>query len=490
MRSKLSIWLLLFLVPVGGQVDQSDMAADLAEAFTFTKYPTYARYDSMMHSIAAAHPEICAIDTFGTSIGGRLLLALKISDNVHETEDEPAVLITSTMHGDELVGMVLSLRLADFILSSYGSDAEINHVVDDLELWINPLSNPDGTYANDRDTSMALSVRYNLNGRDLNRNFPDPGAGDPDDTTGVQPENRHMMQFMHRHAFNLSANIHSGTEVVNYPWDHKFTLHPDDNWYRLISHEYADLAHDVDPTYMMGFDNGITNGAEWYVITGGRQDYVNYYLRGREVTLELSTVKKLPSELLDEHWNLNQWSLISYIAQARYGIHGKVTNRANGNPVEAKIWVMDHDNDSSWVRSNAGHGSFYRYIKAGVYDLLVSAEGFLPDTVRNVPVTDYETTRLEVMLDSLGTGVPGQEQSAFSLYPNPARNIIFVRSDRAFTPETVMEIFTVEGRVAGRQQLPTGARTHRVDVSGLARGIYFVKITGENTTRQLSFVHY
>jgi hypothetical protein len=35
---------------------------------------------------------------------------------------------------------------------------------------------------------------------------------------------------------------------------------------------------------------GVTNGYDWYRITGGRQDYVTWFLRGREVTIEVSTI--------------------------------------------------------------------------------------------------------------------------------------------------------------------------------------------------------
>ena len=97
--------MLLVLLMAGqtvyAQLDGSDMAADLEEAFTFTKYPNYFQYDTMMHQLAAEYPEICRIDTFGYTRQGRLLLALKISDNVAGEEDEPAFFYTGTMHGDE-----------------------------------------------------------------------------------------------------------------------------------------------------------------------------------------------------------------------------------------------------------------------------------------------------------------------------------------------------------------------------------------------------
>ena len=67
--------------------DDSDMALDLNEAKSFQFYPTYGQYLQMMQDFASGYPEICRIDTFGTSEEGRLLLALKISD--HAELDEP-----------------------------------------------------------------------------------------------------------------------------------------------------------------------------------------------------------------------------------------------------------------------------------------------------------------------------------------------------------------------------------------------------------------
>ncbi len=472
------------------QVDQSDMAADLTEALTFTKYPTCAQYDSMMHHFADSYPEICRIDTFGTSIHGRLLLALKISDNPDTEEDEPAFLYTSTIHGDELVGYVLSLRLIDFILSNYGTDPEIDRIVDELEIWINPLANPDATYYNNQDTTVAFSRRQNINDIDLNRNFPTVPGPHPENLSGIEPENIHMIRFMQQHRFNLSANIHSGAEVVNYPWDYTDTLlHPDDEWYRFISREYADGVHGVEPAYMIGFDNGITNGAAWYIITGGRQDYVNYFMHGRELTLELSGIKKLPSELLDAHWNYNQWSLINYISQTRYGIHGKVTCRSTGVPAPAEIRVLNHDDDHSWVLSDSVYGSFYRYLKEGVYDLAVSAEGFVSDTVRGVALFDYQRTDLLVALDSLVTGDRGVAlQQAFVCFPNPATEVLHLRGSLPFAAETHLEVFAVSGAQVHAGVLPAGAQIHRIDISGIEQGVYVMRIRNGGECFNLRFV--
>ena len=38
------------------------------------------------------------------------------------------------------------LRLADYLLKNYQTKHRVRNLVDNLEIWINPLANPDGTY--------------------------------------------------------------------------------------------------------------------------------------------------------------------------------------------------------------------------------------------------------------------------------------------------------------------------------------------------------
>ncbi|MBE9512320.1 MAG: succinylglutamate desuccinylase/aspartoacylase family protein, partial [Bacteroidetes bacterium] len=176
-------------------------------------YPTYEEYDSLMHAFAIEYPDICKIDTIGYSVEDRLLLGVKISDNVTERENEPEVFLTSTMHGDETGGYILMLRLIDYLLENYSSQTRVTSLVDSLQIWINPLANPDGTYAGGNHT-ISGATRRNANSLDLNRNFPDPQDGPHPDGYEYQPETTSMMEFMTKHHFVISANFHSGAEVV------------------------------------------------------------------------------------------------------------------------------------------------------------------------------------------------------------------------------------------------------------------------------------
>lgn len=458
--------------------DDSDMALDLTEAFTYRKYPTYDQYLRMMQTYPERYPELCRLDTFGTSEEGRLLLALKISDNPEEDEPEASFLYTSTIHGKELLGFVLLLRFADTLLSAYKTDPEIANVVDNLAIWINPLANPDGSYSGDNNISLKSSVRENAKGIDLNRDFPDPGMNEADDTTGRARETREMMLFMREQGFTMSANIHSGTEVVNYPWDYTFDLNADDDWYRFVSREYADEARAVDPDYMANWLDGITNGANWFVAHGTRQDYANYYLEGREVTLELYDDFRLSSDLLEEYWGKNHRSLLNYISQCTYGIRGVITDRLTGNPIRARVSIQGHDSAYSVVHSSAAHGDFYRLIKEGVYDLVISAYGYLSDTATAVSVTDYKATFLNVELEQDPfAGVPANRPGlSFSIYPNPSTGDLYVATRDPLSGPVHMRIYSIDGKEHLHRIFTSFDNPVRLSLDHLPGGLYLIHI--------------
>ncbi|MCP4709158.1 MAG: hypothetical protein GY869_11080, partial [Planctomycetes bacterium] len=326
------------------------------------EYPTYQAYLDMMNQFAADYPELCVIENIGNTVQGRELLFAKISDNVNDQEDEPEFVYTSSMHGDETTGYVLTLRLIDYLLSNYGSDPRITNLVDNIEIWINPLANPDGTYHNG-DHTVYGATRYNANSVDLNRNFPDPEDGPHPDGNNWQPETIAMMDFADQHSFVMSANFHGGTEVVNYPWDTWPQLAADDEWWQEVCHTYADAAQENSPPgYMDGYDDGITNGYAWYEVNGGRQDYMNYFQFCRESTIELSNTKLLPANQLPALWDYNREALLLYMEECLYGIRGLVTGEdvTRTDPLEATITVIGHDFDNSEAVTDPDVGDYHR----------------------------------------------------------------------------------------------------------------------------------
>lgn len=291
-----------------------NMAETPAEMANWDRYPTYGTYVAMMQQWATDFPTLCRLDTIGNSYQGRLILSMEITANPSDTTLRE-FFYSSTIHGDEVTGYVMMLRLIDTLLRGYGNNPQYTDLMNTTLICINPLANPDGTY-HSGDNSIRRATRYNANNVDLNRNYPNPFA--PAKAT-LQQENIYMIDYFDRHNFRLSANLHGGAEVMNYPWDSYTSLqnpHPDRVWWENVCRRFVDTSRTYNASHFNDtYSCGYTAGGDWYVITGGRQDYVNYYYNCLELTMEISTNKTLSSDQLPTYWNFLQHSFVNYIAE-------------------------------------------------------------------------------------------------------------------------------------------------------------------------------
>ena len=386
---------------------------------TWDAYPKYSEYVAKMQYWAATYPSLCTLQNIGNTPNGRALYVLKISDNASSDETEPEFLYTSSMHGDEITGYPNMLHLIDYLLTNYGSISEVTTIVNGTEIFICPLANPDGSYktiGNDIfNSSGNAATRANANGYDLNRNYPDPLNGlHPDSglqTNPVyQPETTAFMAFERTRNFVISANYHGGAEVINFPWDTYPTtgganIHPHDNYFKYLSTEYATLAQTadgnlnyMDDVYATGQFPGTTNGSAWYTISGGRQDYNNYFNHNKEVTIEISFLKTPLASDLTFFWDRNRQAFLNYIKQASYGVQGTVTD-ASGNPIHAKVYVSGtQDGFGAWVETSPTVGDYHKVQIAGTYSLIFEAPGYTSQTISSTIVNGIATTLNVVMI--------------------------------------------------------------------------------------------
>ena len=292
------------------------MATSIEQMANWDRYPTYNTYLSMMEQWATEFPNLCHIDTIGTSVQGRLILSMYIEPETDDDLYRPEFFYSSTMHGDEVTGFVMMLRLIDTLLHGYGSNPQYTNLINRLRISINPLSNPDGTYHGGNNT-VSGAWRYNANYVDLNRNYPDPFGSTPDDDQQV--ENTAMINYVSNHNFRVSANLHGGAEVMNYPWDSYRSSqnpHPDRDWWIEVCKRFIDTSRTYSNSHFRDtYNSGYTAGGDWYVISNGRQDYMNYYHNCREMTMEISSNKTLSSNQLPEYWRFLQHSLVNYIEE-------------------------------------------------------------------------------------------------------------------------------------------------------------------------------
>ena len=62
--------------------------------------------------------------------------------------------------------------------------------------------------------------------------------------------------------------------------------------------------------------------------------------------------------------------------------------------------------------------------------------------------------------------------SSFAIYPNPARDVIFIDTEKEFE---YIEIFDINSRIVLKQKF-----AQNLDISTLENGIYFVMLTSKN----------
>ena len=362
--------------------------------YEWDSYPTYEQYESMMQGFGVIKRDrLCSYMELGTLPSGRKIMGIRINNG--NPEGKPKFLYTSTIHGDETTGWIMLLRLIDEFCTS--TDSRIVNLIDNLDIFIFPNANPDGTYHNGN-SSVSGATRANANGVDMNRNYPDPHSSAHPDGNAYQTETQWFMQLAETYPFVMAANYHGGAEVVNYPWDNTSTRHADDAWWQYVSREYANLAHAVSSSYMTDENNGITNGADWYTIGGGRQDYMNGYRQCREVTVECSTDKNPSASYLPSFWNYNHNAMLTYMEECLYGVHGFVYDGSNNNqPLDGvTVTVMDHDDEYSIVSTHED-GYFHRPIKGGTYTFAFEKDGYCP-YFAEVTVADGQRVDLDIEL--------------------------------------------------------------------------------------------
>lgn len=355
--------------------------------FPLNYYPSHAEIGTILDDFAAAYPTLARTFQWGSSVQGRELWGLVISDDVQNSEAEPEVRYSSSIHGDETVGIVLTLNFADYLLSNYGQPGyeEVTNLVDNYEIHLMPLHNPDG---------YVLDQRYNANGVDLNRNYPEPDGSHPTQEVETQA----MMSYIAGTHAVVSLNYHGGALVANYLWDWTYTLAPDNDALIPLCLDYSTTNL---PMYNGSFSQGITNGADWYVATGTLQDWAYHAHGDINTTLEVSNTKWPSAGTLTTFWNDNRESMLNYAEAARYGINGVVTGDDTGLPLDATVTIVGN---AKPVHTDPAHGDYYKLLPTGTYDVVVSADGYIDRTFTGVSTVWGTPTVLDVALLPLASG--------------------------------------------------------------------------------------
>lgn len=291
-----------------------------------------------------------------------------------------------------MVGRVLLLHLIDHLARGYHSDPMVMRLLDSARIHILPSMNPDGFEASTRDC-MFSQGRFNKNGVDLNRNFPDAfapsrqmWAAREEGGARREAEVQAVMDWLSRESFVLSANLHGGAVVASYPYDNSnggselqggASVTPDDDVFihlaKTYSHTHSSMRQGDSCYDSKDFQDGITNGYYWYQLPGGMQDYNYVWAQCLEITLELSCCKFPPEKELPGLWSQNRAALLAYMQQVHLGVKGQVLD-GDGRPVQNALVEVEGRRNLCPFRTNQ-HGEYYRLLLPGNYTFKVTFPG-------------------------------------------------------------------------------------------------------------------
>ncbi|WP_337873114.1 M14 family zinc carboxypeptidase [Ignavibacterium sp.] len=231
----------------------------------FTLNEINARLDSMYN----LYPNIITQKfSIGTTIEGRPIYAVKVSDNPNINENEPQVQFNSLIHAREPQAVMTIMYYLYYLLENYGTDPEVTYLVNNREIYFIPCINPDG-YEYNRSTNpngggmWRKNRRVNSDGSrgvDLNRNFAfmwginnSGSSGTPSSETyrGTapfsEPETQAIRDFTNGKNFKTTLNYHTYSNLLLYPWGYVSTPTPDND----IFVEYS-----TDMVAFNGYENG------------------------------------------------------------------------------------------------------------------------------------------------------------------------------------------------------------------------------------------
>ncbi len=186
-------------------------------------YHHHADLTTELQQLQSDHPYYMDLTSIGTSVQGRELWTVRVTDPNVPAEGKYHIYIDGEHHGNEQLGGELCILLLRHLLEDQ-NDPLVAQVLQESIVWITPMLNPDGN-ARDR--------RSNVNGIDLNRNYPfahNPG-GSRGDSPASEPEVAANVAFMEKADLDLYITMHTGIVRLIYPWSYSLDRTPDHSMY-------------------------------------------------------------------------------------------------------------------------------------------------------------------------------------------------------------------------------------------------------------------
>ncbi|MFM7822753.1 MAG: M14 family metallopeptidase, partial [Bacteroidota bacterium] len=260
--------------------------------FSLGSYAGYFTYQEMLDNLdqmANLYPNLITLKAplpGGTTIEGRPVYMVKISDNPNVDESEPEMLYTAVHHAREPGGMSQLIFYMWYLLENQATNPEVAAIIANTELYFIPCLNPDGYLYNEFTDPQGGGLwrknrRDNLNGSfgvDLNRNygynwgFDDQGSS-PDGFSEThrgnspfsEPETQLIRDFVNSRQFKIALNYHTYGNLLIYPWGYDYSIYTPD------SALFADYGRILTTYNSHSF--GTADQTVGYIVNGSSDDW-------------------------------------------------------------------------------------------------------------------------------------------------------------------------------------------------------------------------
>jgi murein tripeptide amidase MpaA len=267
------------------------------------RYHSYAELERELLALKDSYSHIARVIDLGDSLEGRNIYALKISDNVYQDEQEAELFFVGCHHAREWISVEVPLLLGKYLVENYETNSQVKDLVDQCEIWIVPLLNPDGleysihfyhywrkNRRDNGDGSFGVDPNRNYSynwGLDNEGSSPFPSSNVYRGTSAFsEPETQVIRDLFAERNFQAVISYHNYSQVILYPWGYTNQPTAEDQLLDQIAADMSGLMQSVNGNI---YEYG-QGGADLYLTNGGMIDWTFGTYNIPSYTLELPPI--------------------------------------------------------------------------------------------------------------------------------------------------------------------------------------------------------
>lgn len=202
-------------------------------ARTQSQYFDPTEIATMLAQVESDHPNIARVFSVGTTVQGRTIWAIEISDNPGTSEDEPAIQFNGQHHSREVATSHVVMDIVNTLTDGYTINPAIAAWVNQYKTVCVPMVNPDGVQFVFDVNSFWRKNRNGCSGGigiDPNRNYAylwGPGCGSSGSCSSdiyrgpsafSELETQAMANLQDAFHFTMATSYHASGRFIDYPY--------------------------------------------------------------------------------------------------------------------------------------------------------------------------------------------------------------------------------------------------------------------------------